>query len=1325
MMNTKRIIHFVIFVLVYLSFNGMSFAAQQYQGVCSQVKIQILQELTLERIGFLATLEITNNEGDASITDFSAILTFLKEPAAQGENPTDAGDLFFVQSPEITGIDNIDGTGIIHPGETAVVRWFIIPKISTGGTTPEGLQYSVGADLGGSIYGQQIAPEILTVIPDTITVRPEPQLEITYFQPRDVDGDDPFTLDVVEAPVPFTLGVIVKNVGYGTASDIKIESEQPQIIENEFGLILIPSLLGARIDDEPVDNTSLTINFGDIEPGQCRKGAWDMMTSLSGEFTEFKASYTHATELGGRDTSIISSLNAYFMVHEVLNDQPGRDDLKDFLADTIDDGQMIPDSLFESDCLVTPVNTLTNVQITDFQSMVATVNVIADRENWCYIKADDPAQAKYKIESVMRSDGKILNPNNYWTHTRYRESDNEKLTWLNIFDFVTLGEYDYTVTYQTPAEDTIAPVTTLRFSGEVEEKEGKFYILPQTQLFFTSEDLSPVSIFRKNLGDDQFIPAVPFTIPDAGEYTITYYAEDVSGNIENQQSAIVVVSLEDPGFDTLVSDTDEFFLSGDTLSLRSSAVQVGFTGTSGSGSLTAVAQVYQGVWGYPTVSGIPSSPTPDSNASIIVGGENVDFYRYKIGTNAWSEEFPVSLPVDLTGLNGNITLSVSGRSHYGEYHPDDQAVTVSWTVNTSLPSDYISISGTPATPSRDPSATLTVADSPFYCYRKDASFYQPDPGSGSALEFLYLDDGLQTVDVVSRADAGTVCPASGSDAMISWTVDRLYGVRFPQQELIRTEDLGQINGTQTQFLWDGKNDSSVIVAPGWYTIKITLSDSLGRSNSAVKIVRVGELMTEDNLLPDTGSTIQKEPHMFNKWLVWQDQRNSNWDIFALDTTDTADPVQITTNLYNQERPRTDGQFVVWEDRQADGTWDIWAKELGTGDPAFAITQTPDLNERKPMIYWPWIVFQTASASDPNAIWQIKVFNLLDSSLIDIGASSSSQTDPWVHRHHVVWQDSRHVFPEVYYSNLKTGEVTRITDNSGTPYEPIVHNQWIVWSENRNGQLDVYGYNLLKNKEIQLTDTAWDERSPRIAGDWIVFIDDAAGQSKTNLNLLSLLNQAMVRVTNIASPKETPSIGQGKIAWTDQINGFDQVMMGTLPDLIPVYNNQNLVAITQGMVTHMTDAFTLLSHWNAQAGVTSITRFTSLSPSVMSETIQWENGVPVGNDFALEAGGFLWVKFGQTQILDLGMGACPAMDLTSGKNVFNYPCFPDNYTAFKLILEIGIDKINSLRFLNSETGRWETASVINNNIVGSNFSIPRIAVVMLDMKISLNSWKPGE
>ena len=398
--------------LLLIGGSGPLQAAQQFQGLCSYVKIEILQELALERIGFLATLEITNNEGDASITDFSAALTFQKRRLNLTDPEEDASDLFFVQPPTLSGIDAVDGTGIIRPGETAVISWFIIPKISAGGQAASGIQYDVGANLGGSIYGQEIDPVVLTVIPDTITVKPEPQLEITYFQPRDVDGDDPFTPDVVEAPIPFTLGVLVKNAGFGPARKLTIKSEQPRIVENLQGLLVVPKLLGSRVDDDPTDYASLTVDLGDIQPGKCRKGAWDMITTLSGEFTEFRASYTHATELGGRDTSVIKSLDAHFINHEVLNDQPGRDDLLDFLADTIDDAdrEIIPDTLYESDCNTLPVNRAADVELLSYDPGTLTAQVRSDAgfENWVFIRVDDPAQAKLPIASVVRSDGKVL-----------------------------------------------------------------------------------------------------------------------------------------------------------------------------------------------------------------------------------------------------------------------------------------------------------------------------------------------------------------------------------------------------------------------------------------------------------------------------------------------------------------------------------------------------------------------------------------------------------------------------------------------------------------------------------------------------------------------------------------------------------------------------------------------------------------------------------------------------------------------------------------------------------------------------------------------------
>ena len=61
-------------------------------------------------------------------------------------------------------------------------------------------------------------------------------------------------------------------------------------------------------------------------------GRWDMMTTLSGRFIDFTASYTHADELGGQLTSLIDTINTHTLVQDVLVDLPGRDGIRDYLA---------------------------------------------------------------------------------------------------------------------------------------------------------------------------------------------------------------------------------------------------------------------------------------------------------------------------------------------------------------------------------------------------------------------------------------------------------------------------------------------------------------------------------------------------------------------------------------------------------------------------------------------------------------------------------------------------------------------------------------------------------------------------------------------------------------------------------------------------------------------------------------------------------------------------------------------------------------------------------------------------------------------------------
>jgi hypothetical protein len=69
--------------------------------------------------------------------------------------------------------------------------------------------------------------EVVSILwPDTITVKPDPILTVKYFLEKDVYSDDPFTPEI-EPPIPFNLGTMIRNEGYGIAKDMKISSGQP------------------------------------------------------------------------------------------------------------------------------------------------------------------------------------------------------------------------------------------------------------------------------------------------------------------------------------------------------------------------------------------------------------------------------------------------------------------------------------------------------------------------------------------------------------------------------------------------------------------------------------------------------------------------------------------------------------------------------------------------------------------------------------------------------------------------------------------------------------------------------------------------------------------------------------------------------------------------------------------------------------------------------------------------------------------------------------------------------------------------------------------
>lgn len=424
----------ILFVLIaFASVNTLAFAATDSE--CAEVKIVINQKLSFERQAFDAKIVISNGLSSASLQNIDIQLIFLdrnKQPVIATQDPNAAEALFFYRTDSSTGIDSWNGNGTIQNSSKAEIHWLIIPTSGAAGSDALGNIYYVGANVTYTLEGKT---STVTVNPDYIMVKPLPELTLDYFLPKDVYGDDPFTSEI-EPIIPFHLGVRIKNDGLGVSKNTQIESAQVKIVENKQGLLVDYGIQASFVGNQRIKN-SLLLEFGDVLSNQSQVGRWIMTSSLSGEFTKFDATFTHADNLGGALTSVIKAVNTHTLIHDVRVDLPGRDDALDFLAKDVDVFRV-----YESEGIDTVVNDLSAGATISYNEHQGELH-FPQTAGFVYAKISDPWQGRVDITQIQRNDGKTIPAENIWfSKTR----DKNDLSWhyfINIFDFNSTGWYEF------------------------------------------------------------------------------------------------------------------------------------------------------------------------------------------------------------------------------------------------------------------------------------------------------------------------------------------------------------------------------------------------------------------------------------------------------------------------------------------------------------------------------------------------------------------------------------------------------------------------------------------------------------------------------------------------------------------------------------------------------------------------------------------------------------------------------------------------------------------------------------------------------------------
>ena len=543
---------FTTFAAIWLLLGNSQIASAQ-ETVCARVKIEIKQELTLERQAFDAEMKIHNTTDTSVIENVGVDVKITDEngtPVPVSSNPNDLSAKFFIRISDRENIGSVDGNGTVNAKTTAVINWLIIPSPGAGGVSPAGKKYLVGATLRYRFGGEDTT---LDVSPDVITVKPLPLLTLDYFLTRNVIADDPLT-PAVEPVEPFTLGVRVKNNGAATAKSLKIDSAQPKIIENNQGLLINFTLTGSYLNDAPVQN-SLLIDFGDIAPSTAKMGRWQMETTLAGTFTEFTARFTHADELGGALTSLMEATNAHLLIHDVRVDLPGRDFVRDFLAY---DGDVI--RIYESDS--------TDTEVTDRTSQATLTATTGEggsavyrfafppTAGFAYARLPDPFQGQKALGTITRSDAKVMAGENVWLSKIRNSEANRWDYYVNIFDVNSTGTYttqfnDLSSAPRPPAiqfigDRTVREGQQVSFLVEASGLNGGPVMLSAAPLpagaTFTEQPTDPLTPSLKTAVFD-WTP----TAGQAGNYFVTYTARDALMGATRSASIRVESSEPPPG----------------------------------------------------------------------------------------------------------------------------------------------------------------------------------------------------------------------------------------------------------------------------------------------------------------------------------------------------------------------------------------------------------------------------------------------------------------------------------------------------------------------------------------------------------------------------------------------------------------------------------------------------------------------------------------------------------------------------------------------------------------------------------------------------------
>lgn len=465
-------------------------------SVCATVSLQFSQKMVLTRQAFRGTLTVFNGNETTAMTDVKLELVVKDESG----NIATTHELQI--TPEtLTGFEgnlNFEDGWTLDAQQTGVATVMFIPTKYAAPTVERPYSFCGTLSYIDPFTGLPVTRDLAPV---TLTVKPSPNLDLTYFMQRDIKGDDPLT-EEIEPSEEAEFSLLINNIGYGEAKDVKMFTEQPKIVDNEKGLLIDFELMSSQLNGGEKTlalGGTVATDFGTIPAMSTSVAQWWIKSSLLGHFTDYNVEATHVTSYGNPDLSLLNDVTIHELIRSI-DVEDGNAKLVGFMTNDIADAEDMPDMLYLSNGEIEPITFAQNININKISDTDYSLTVSTNQNGWNYGNIVDPTYGVSTLKSVVRqSDGKEMSLRNFWQTDRTLRDGKDPLYENRIHfadNIMSANGETYVLTFE-PTPEVLLEVASIEGVPE----EGSLSVEPLNNIkvmfnkyidpaTFTTDDIS-------------------------------------------------------------------------------------------------------------------------------------------------------------------------------------------------------------------------------------------------------------------------------------------------------------------------------------------------------------------------------------------------------------------------------------------------------------------------------------------------------------------------------------------------------------------------------------------------------------------------------------------------------------------------------------------------------------------------------------------------------------------------------------------------------------------------------------------------------------------